>query len=92
VRRTSGPGATNFVTGLYTAQVDSIPLIAITGQNVRAQLGKEAFQCVDIAEICKPITKKTYLHQGTGHDAVDFPEAFRIMREGRPGCPDRSAA
>ena len=52
---TSGPGATNFVTGLYTAQIDSIPLIAITGQNVVAQLGKEAFQCVDIAQICAPV-------------------------------------
>jgi len=57
---TSGPGASNFVTGLYTAQVDSIPILAITGQNVRAQLGREAFQAVDIAEICKPITKKSY--------------------------------
>ena len=46
---TSGPGASNFVTGLYTAQVDSIPILAITGQNVRAQLGREAFQAVDIA-------------------------------------------
>jgi thiamine pyrophosphate-dependent acetolactate synthase large subunit-like protein len=57
---TSGPGASNFVTGLYTAQVDSIPLIAITGQNVRSQLGKEAFQAVDIAEIVRPVTKKSY--------------------------------
>ena len=45
---TSGPGASNFVTGLYTAQVDSIPLLALTGQNVRAQLDREAFQAVDI--------------------------------------------
>ena len=43
---TSGPGATNFVTGLYTAKIDSMPLIAVTGQAVRAQLGMDAFQCV----------------------------------------------
>src|SRR4030042_1214244 len=55
---TSGPGASNFVTGLYTAQVDSIPLLALTGQNVKAQLGREAFQAVDIAEIAKPVTKR----------------------------------
>ncbi|MBC7314947.1 MAG: glyoxylate carboligase, partial [Chloroflexi bacterium] len=54
---TSGPAATNFVTGLYTAQIDSMALIAITGQNVRAQLGKEAFQCVDIATIARPVCK-----------------------------------
>ena len=57
---TSGPGATNFVTGMYTAHIDSIPLIAITGQNVSSLLGKDAFQCVDIAEICKPVAKATW--------------------------------
>ncbi|MFH1488407.1 MAG: thiamine pyrophosphate-binding protein, partial [Pseudomonadota bacterium] len=57
---TSGPGASNLVTGLYTAQVDSIPILAITGQNVTAQLGREAFQAVDIAEIVKTVTKKSY--------------------------------
>src|SRR4030067_3555498 len=55
---TSGPGASNFVTGLYTAQVDSIPILAITGQNGRAQLGREAFQAVDIDKIGEPNTKK----------------------------------
>jgi tartronate-semialdehyde synthase len=82
---TSGPGATNFVTGLYTAQIDSIPLIAITGQNVRAQLGKEAFQCVDIAQIAAPVSKATWCI--TEPDQVPFimQRAFQVAREGRPG-------
>ncbi len=82
---TSGPAATNFVTGLYTAQVDSIPVIAITGQNVRDQLGKEAFQTVDIAEIAKPVTKKSYCVMEPNHVPWVMREAFRIAREGRPG-------
>ena len=82
---TSGPGATNFVTGLYTAYTDSIPIIAITGQNVRAQLGKEAFQAVDIAEIVKPITKKSYCVRESAQVPWVFREALRIAKEGRPG-------
>jgi tartronate-semialdehyde synthase len=82
---TSGPGATNFVTGLYTAQVDAIPMIAITGQNVRALLGKEAFQAVDIAEIAKPVCKKTYCITDPYTVPSLMREAFRIAREGRPG-------
>jgi len=82
---TSGPAGTNMVTGLYAAKVDSIPLIAITGQNVRAQLGKDAFQAVDIAEIVKPITKKSYCVKETEQVPWVFREAFRIVREGRPG-------
>ncbi|MBW2137678.1 MAG: glyoxylate carboligase [Deltaproteobacteria bacterium] len=82
---TSGPGASNFVTGLYTAQVDSIPILAITGQNVRAQLGREAFQAVDIAEVVKPITKKSYCVKEGAMVPWVFREAFKIMREGRPG-------
>jgi tartronate-semialdehyde synthase len=82
---TSGPGATNFVTGLYTANIDSIPLIAITGQNVTALLGKDAFQCVDIAEIARPVAKATWCVK----NAKDLPrilrEAFQIAREGKPG-------
>lgn len=83
---TSGPGATNFVTGLYTCNIDSIPVVAVTGQAVRAQLGKDAFQCVDIAEICKPVTKKTY--QITDLDQVvdTFREAFYVARAGKPGA------
>ncbi len=82
---TSGPGASNFVTGLYTAQVDSIPILALTGQNVRAQLGREAFQAVDIAEIVKPVTKKSYCIKEPAMVPWVFREAFKIMREGRPG-------
>ncbi len=82
---TSGPGATNFVTGLYTAQIDSIPLIAITGQNVRAQLGKEAFQCVDIAEIARPVCKATWIITEPHQVPTTMREAFQVAREGRPG-------
>lgn len=78
---TSGPGASNFVTGLYTAQVDSIPIIAITGQNVRSQLGKEAFQAVDIAEVVKPVTKKSYCVKEPAQVPWVFREAFRIAQE-----------
>ncbi len=82
---TSGPGATNFVTGLYTCNIDSIPVVAITGQAVTAQLGKDAFQCVDIAEICRPIAKKTYLLKDPSKAAEVFADAFRTAREGKPG-------
>ncbi len=82
---TSGPGASNFVTGLYTAQVDSIPVLAITGQNVKSQLGREAFQAVDIAEIVKPVTKKAYCVKEPAMVPWVFREAFKILREGRPG-------
>jgi tartronate-semialdehyde synthase len=82
---TSGPAGTNMVTGLYTAQVDSIPIIAITGQNVSGLLGKEAFQAVDIAEIVKPVTKKSYCVKDAALIPVVFREAFRIAKEGRPG-------
>jgi tartronate-semialdehyde synthase len=82
---TSGPGASNFVTGLYTAQVDSIPILAITGQNVRAQLDREAFQAVNIAEVVKPLTKKSYCVKDAAMVPWVFREAFKIMREGRPG-------
>jgi tartronate-semialdehyde synthase len=82
---TSGPGASNFVTGLYTAQVDSIPILALTGQNVRAQLDREAFQAVNIAEVVKPVTKKSYCVKDAAMVPWVFREAFKIMREGRPG-------
>jgi tartronate-semialdehyde synthase len=82
---TSGPGATNFVTGMYTAWQDSIPLIAITGQAVTSQLGKGAFQCVDIAEICKTVSKKTYCVKNPHNIPAVFHEAFETARSGRPG-------
>lgn len=82
---TSGPGATNFVTGLYTAQIDSIPFLAITGQANSWQLSQEAFQCVDIATIAAPVAKKTYcLLDGNKLPQV-MREAFYLMRSGRPG-------
>jgi len=82
---TSGPGATNFVTGLYTAQIDSIPLIAITGQNVRSQLGKEAFQCVDIADIARPVCKASWIITEPNQVPSIMREAFWTAKEGRPG-------
>jgi tartronate-semialdehyde synthase len=82
---TSGPGATNFVTGLYTAWQDSIPLIAITGQAVTAQLGKGAFQCVDIAEICRTVCKKSWCVTNANTIPSIFHEAFETARSGRPG-------
>ena len=82
---TSGPGATNFVTGIYTAWQDSIPLIAITGQAVTAQLGKGAFQCVDIAEICKTVCKKSWCVTNANTIPSVFREAFETARSGRPG-------
>jgi tartronate-semialdehyde synthase len=82
---TSGPGATNFVTGLYTAFIDSIPFLAITGQANTWQMGMEAFQCVDIAAIAKPVAKKTFcLMKGEDLPKV-LQEAFYLMRSGRPG-------
>jgi tartronate-semialdehyde synthase len=82
---TSGPAGTNMVTGLYAAQVDGIPLICITGQTVTSQLGKDAFQAVDIAEIVKPVTKKSYCLKDGNQLPCVTREAFRIAREGRPG-------
>ncbi|MFC1900089.1 thiamine pyrophosphate-dependent enzyme [Chloroflexota bacterium] len=82
---TSGPAGTNMVTGLYTAQVDAIPLIAITGQTTTSLLGKDSFQAVDIAEIVKPVTKKSYCVKDGNQLLSVTREAFRIAREGRPG-------
>ncbi len=82
---TSGPGATNLVTGLATALMDSIPLVAITGQVARALIGTDAFQEVDTLGVTRAITKHSYLVE----DAKDIPrivhEAFHIARTGRPG-------
>jgi len=82
---TSGPGGTNFVTGLYTAMADSIPIITITGQVPVAQLHREGFQAVDICEIVKPVVKKSFLCKEAAQIPWVFREAFRIAREGRPG-------
>lgn len=80
---TSGPAATNFVTGLYTAKADSIPVLAITGQH--DQLGRESFQAVDIAEIVRPIVKRAYYVRDAVMVPWVFREAFKTMKEGRPG-------
>lgn len=82
---TSGPGGTNFVTGLYTALADSIPIITITGQVPVGQLHREGFQAVDICEIVKPVVKKSFLCKEAAQIPWVFREAFRIAREGRPG-------
>jgi tartronate-semialdehyde synthase len=82
---TSGPGATNFVTGLYSAKVDSIPLLAVTGQANSWQLEEEAFQCVDIVKICEPIVKKAWCVKDAQHLPDIMKEAFFLMRDGRPG-------
>jgi tartronate-semialdehyde synthase len=83
---TSGPGATNFVTGIYTCNIDSIPVIAITGQAVTSQLGKDAFQCVDIAKICEPVAKRTYQVTDAQKAPEILAEAFYMAREGKPGA------
>jgi len=82
---TSGPGATNFVTGIYTANIDSIPMLALTGQGVSALLGKDAFQCVDIAAICRPVAKACWCVTRAEELPGVLQEAFRTAREGKPG-------
>jgi tartronate-semialdehyde synthase len=82
---TSGPAGTNMITGLYTAQADSIPIICITGQAKRDTLHKEAFQAVDIVEIARPVCKWAYQVKETAQLPWAFREAFRVAREGRPG-------
>ena len=82
---TSGPGATNFVTGLYTAQADSIPLIAITGNANVSSFGKGAFQCVDIATIAKTVSKATWCITNPADVPGVMREAFRTACSGRPG-------
>ena len=82
---TSGPGATNLVTGLATAMLDSIPLVAITGQVSSKVLGSDAFQEVDITGITLPITKHNFLVTRAEDIAPALREAFQIARSGRPG-------
>ena len=82
---TSGPAATNFVTGLYTNYIDSIPVLAITGQANSWQMEQEAFQCVDIADICRTVTKKAYFLKSAADLPAVMKEAFYLMRSGRPG-------
>jgi acetolactate synthase-1/2/3 large subunit len=82
---TSGPGATNLVTGIMGAKSDSVPLVAITGQVARTALGSEAFQECDICSIAAACTKRTYLVMSAQDLAPTIFEAFRTAQEGRPG-------
>lgn len=82
---TSGPGATNLVTGIATAYMDSIPMVAITGNVGRALLGKSSFQEVDIAEIVKPVTKKSFQVATMEELAPTIRKAFQIAGSGRKG-------
>ena len=82
---TSGPGATNLVTGLATAHMDSSPVVAITGQVPRSMIGRDAFQETDIVGITLPITKQNYLVQDVAELAGVVREALAVAQEGRPG-------
>ena len=82
---TSGPGATNLVTGLATAHMDSTPVVAITGQVPRAMIGRDAFQETDIIGITQPITKHSVLVEDVEDLADAVREALAIAVEGRPG-------
>ncbi len=82
---TSGPGATNLVTGIATAQMDSVPIVVITGQVGRAALGSDAFQECDITGITLPITKHNYLVMTAEEIPRVIKEAFHIANTGRPG-------
>ncbi len=82
---TSGPGATNLVTGLATAHMDSSPVVAITGQVSRPMIGRDAFQETDIIGITLPITKQSYLVQDAADLADVVTEALAVAQHGRPG-------
>ena len=82
---TSGPGATNLVTGIATAYMDSIPLVAITGNVSKDLLGKDSFQEVDITGITMPITKHNFIVKDINNLQETIRKAFYIAREGRPG-------
>ena len=82
---TSGPGATNLVTGIMGAKADSVPMVAITGQVARTALGSEAFQECDICSITATCTKKSFMVMSANDLAPTIREAFAIAQEGRPG-------
>ena len=82
---TSGPGATNLVTGIATAHMDSIPIVAITGQVNSSLIGNDAFQEADMSGITRPITKHNYLVKDIKDLTKTMKEAFHIARTGRPG-------
>ncbi len=82
---TSGPGATNTVTGIMTAHMDSVPIVVICGQTITSMLGKDAFQEADISGITMPIVKHSYLIKKTNDIPRVVKEAFYISNSGRPG-------
>src|SRR4030066_790533 len=82
---TSGPGGTNLVTGIANAYMDSIPMVAITGQVSRDQIGTDAFQEADITGIAAPVTKHDYLVKDVKELPREIKEAFKIASTGRPG-------
>lgn len=82
---TSGPGATNLVTGIATAYMDSVPMVAITGQVKTSLIGNDAFQEADVTGITRPITKHNYLIKDAKDIARTVAEAFYIASSGRPG-------
>lgn len=82
---TSGPGATNIITGIMTAHMDSVPMICLTGQSVSWMIGKDAFQEADIFDITMPVVKHSYLVKSTDELPRIIHEAFHIATTGRPG-------
>lgn len=82
---TSGPGATNLVTGIATAYLDSTPMVAITGNVAQPLIGKDSFQEIDIAGVTMPITKHNYIVKDVSKLAFIIREAFQIANSGRPG-------
>ncbi len=82
---TSGPGATNLVTGIATAMLDSVPMVAITGNVPNSLIGRDSFQEIDITGITLPITKHNYFVSDVSDLADTIREAFRIAKSGRPG-------
>ncbi len=85
VMATSGPGATNLVTGIATAMLDSVPMVAITGNVFSSQIGTDSFQEVDITGVTLPITKQNYFVGSVESLADTIREAFKIAQSGRPG-------
>jgi len=82
---TSGPGATNVITGIMTAHMDSVPMICLTGQSVSWMIGKDAFQEADIFDITMPVVKHSYLLKSSDDIPRTIREAFHIATTGRPG-------
>lgn len=82
---TSGPGATNLITGIATANMDSVPLVVFTGQVSTEMIGNDAFQEADVTGITRPITKHNYLVQDINDLSQIIKEAFYVASTGRPG-------